>query len=513
MHTDHSLVAVIDTGSNAIRLHICGLDAAGKLKLVQYRREAVRLGQDAFTLGHLTEDTIQRTVAAFTTFKAIINRYPVHAIRATATSALRDAHNANELATRVLQSTGINIEIITGTEEARLIHTAIRHKIPDLDEMTALLIDIGGGSVEVMLADHGDIVVLKSFKMGTVRLLELFRNARDNQQFTSLLKEYTEAMQQKIQSEISGFTIDCCVGTGGNIECLGELGVVLLNNASAYSLSYGDVKKLGKFLSDLSFDERIEELQLRPDRADVIIPASQVLKSVLKLARPADLVIPDTGLADGILVELLHQHSLDSVSLERQAIAWASALARKFHVDLEHARQVKWLASELFVQTEQLHQLASRYKLLLEIAAMTHESGMTILPTGHHKHAYYLLNASPMIGLSNSEKTLVATIVRYHRKRFPDPEHEPFKQLSKSDQHCAYYLIVLLRLAIALDKERKGHVHSMQFTASNKCWELGARGEGDLLLEAWAARKQVSGFEQVMSVPLSIKFGTSCRDQ
>ncbi|HED14047.1 MAG TPA: Ppx/GppA family phosphatase [Gammaproteobacteria bacterium] len=511
MYAKGSLAAVVDTGSNAIRLHLCGLDAAGELNLVQYRREAVRLGQDAFTLGHLTESTMQRTVEAFKSFRTIIDRYPVRVIRATATSALRDAHNANDLVAKVLHATGIEIEVITGAEEARLIHTAIRQHLPKLDNMTVLLIDIGGGSVEVTLSDHGDIIALKSFKMGTVRLLELFRSAPGDQEFTSLLKEYTEAMQQQIRNEISGIEISCCVGTGGNIESLGELGVSLLGNPSTRSISYNDIKKLGKILGDLRLDERIEQLQLRPDRADVIIPAVQVLKSVMKLARPADLIIPDTGLADGILVELLHERGLDSVALERQAMAWANALARKFHADMAHAKQVRWLVSVLFTQTKKLHRLDNRYKLLLEIAALTHESGMAILPTGHHKHAFYLLSASPMIGLSNNEKMLVASVVRYHRKRFPDSEHDPFKQLSSSAQACAFTMIVLLRLAIALDKERKGHVHKVRLATSKNGWYLDAQGEGDLLLEAWAARKQAIWFEQVMSTSLTIEFGTSSR--
>jgi len=508
MYPEGSLAAAIDTGSNAIRLSICGLDAAGRISMVQYRREAVRLGHDAFTLGRLSANTMQRTVETFQSFRTIIDRYPVRVIRATATSALRDAHNAAELTAKVLHSTGIPIEVISGAEEARLIHTAIQQCVPQISEKIVLLIDIGGGSVEVTLSDHGDIVVLKSFKMGTVRLLELFRNAPSDQEFSSLLKEYTEAMQQKVRREISGIEIDCCIGTGGNIETLGELGVSLLKNTDAQNLSYSDVKTLVKILGDLSLEQRIEQLHLRPDRADVIIPASLVLKSIMKLARPADLLIPDTGLADGVLIELLLDQGLDSAALERQAIAWATALATKFHADIDHARQVRWLASELFTQTKKLHQLGKRYKLLLEVAALAHECGMAILPTGHHKHAFYLLSASPMIGLSNSEKALVATVVRYQRKRFPDLEHDPFKQLSTSAQHSALPMIAILRLAIALDKERKSHIHNVHLLDSDGSWVLHAEGEGDLLLEAWAARKQAIWFEQTMAVPLSIGFGT-----
>jgi len=503
----YPLAAAIDIGSNGIRLRIGGLDADGKLKLVHYHREPVRLGQDAFTLGSLSDEMIAKAAQAFQTFRAMIDRYPVRSIRATGTSALRNSGNAFQLIEKIRQETNIGIEVISGEEEARLIHTAIRSNVPDLDRMTALLIDIGGGSVEVTLSDHGDIIALESFRMGTVRLLELFRNAPGETAFSSLLNEYADAMQQKVREEISGIRIDRCVGTGGNIECLGELGVKLLSNSSARRLSYKDVKKLCNTLLGLSCTERMEQLHLRPDRADVIIPASLVLKSIMKLGRPAKLTIPDTGLADGVLIDLLSEHKTDSNALERQALAWAGAMARKFHANLKHAEHVRFLASQIFSQGMKLHKLKKRDGLLLQIAALTHEIGMAIRQAGHHKHAHYLIKASPMIELSTEEKELVAILVRYQRKRFPDRDHEPFRLLSKSSQERAIPLIAILRLAIALDKERKGNITALRFLPCKKGMQLSAEGEGDLLLEAWAVRKQAVLFERVFNTPLRINIG------
>jgi len=507
MMPDKSLAAAIDIGSNAIRLRISGLDADGRLKLVHYHREPVRLGHDAFTLGLLTDEIMDRAAQAFQTFRAMIDRYPIRIIRATGTSALRNSSNAPQFIEKIRKKTDINIEVISGEEEARLIHTAIRSSVPDLDRMSALLIDIGGGSVEITLSDHGDIVALESFRMGTVRLLELFRNASSERAFSSLLDEYAEAMQQKVREEISGTRIDRCVGTGGNIECMGELGVKLLGNSSARLLSYKDIRKLCKKLLGLSCAERMGQLHLRPDRADVIIPACLVLKSIMKLGRPAKLTIPDTGLADGVLIDLLSEHKTDSNALERQALAWASAMARKFHANLKHAEHVRFLASQIFSQGMKLHKLRKRDGLLLQIAALTHEIGMAIRPAGHHKHAHYLIKASPMIELSTEEKELVAIIVRYQRKRFPDRDHEPFRLLSKSGQERAIPLIAILRLAIALDKERKGNITALRLLPCKKGLQLSAEGKGDLLLEAWAARKQAIWFERVFDTPLRINIG------
>jgi len=447
---------------------------------------------------------MEKTVQAFETFRSIIDLHPVQTIRATGTSALRDSANAGELVRRIKDSTGIGIEIISGEEEARLIHLSVHHRVPDMNKLKTLLIDIGGGSIEVTLAKHGDIVALESFRMGTVRLLELFRDTSEDSERPKIMNEYITSMQQKVREEMAGMRIDLCIGTGGNIDALGELGVSLLGNASNTRLSYKDIKKLVKYLQSMSYEDRINRLGLRPDRADVIIPAAIALKSIVKLARPATLLIPSVGLADGVLLDLLQGQNTEGKVLAHQAIAWARSMARKYHADLSHARHVRILARSLFSQLKNIHQLDDRDLLLLQVSAIVHEIGITVRPNKHHRHAFYLIKASPMVGLSADEKKLVAIVVRYHRKRTPDSDNEPFSELTKTQQKRALRLNVLLRLAIALDKERHGNVRAIHIENSGKIAQLQVEGKGDLLLERWAARKEAAWFETVFDRKLEI---------
>ncbi len=498
------LAAVIDIGSNAMRLHIAGPDAHGGLKTIRYHREPVRLGHDAFTQGRLSKETMEKASRAFETFRSIIDCYPVQAIRATGTSALRDSSNTDELIRHVKAQTDIDIEVISGEEEARLIHLCVHHYVPDMDKMRTLLIDIGGGSIEVTLAKRGDIVALESFRMGTVRLLELFRDTSEDLERPKIMNEYIASMQQKVREEMAGMRIDLCIGTGGNIETMGELGVSLLGNDSNHCLSYQDIKKLVKHLQSMSYEDRVNKLGLRPDRADVIIPAAITLKSMVKLARPAVLSIPSVGLADGVLLDLLRGRNGDGKALAHQAIAWAKSMARKYHADLDHARHVRILARKLFSRMKDIHHLDDRDLLLLQVSALVHEIGITVRPNKHHRHAFYLINASPMVGLSASEKKLVAIVVRYHRKRTPDTGDEPFSELSETQQERALGLNVLLRLAIALDKERRGNVRAVHIDCAGKTTRLHVEGKGDLLLECWAVRKEASWFESVFGNKLEI---------
>jgi len=487
-----------------MRLCIAGPDTESGIKTIHYHREPVRLGHDAFTRGKISEETMEKALQAFETFRSMIDLHPVQTIRATGTSALRDSTNTCELIRLIRDKTGIEIEVISGEEEARLIHLSVHHRVPDMNKMKTLLIDIGGGSIEITLAKHGDIVAMESFRMGTVRLLELFRDASGDAEQSKIMNEYIASMQQKVREEMAGMHIDLCIGTGGNIEALGELGVSLLGNDSSHQLTYKDIKKLVKRLQSISYEERIDQFGLRPDRADVIIPAAIALKSIVKLARPATLLVPSAGLADGVLLDLLQRQNGDGKALAHQAIAWARSMARKYHADLGHARHVRILARKLFSRLKDIHQLNDRDLLLLQVSAIVHEIGITVRPNKHHRHAFYLINASPMVGLSSSEKKLVALVVRYHRKRTPDTDNEPFSELTEAQQKRVLQLNVLLRLAIAMDKERHGNVRGIYMRHSGKISRLQVEGKGDLLLERWAVRKEVPWFETVFDHKLEI---------
>ncbi len=502
------LAAAIDIGSNAIRLRIGGLDADGRLKIVHQHREAVRLGHEAFTAGRFAEQTLTSVEAAFQAFQQVIGRYPVQSIRAAGTSALRDSENTPELVKRVANSAGIPIEIISGEEEARLIHMSIRHRLVDIDDRVSLLIDIGGGSVEITLCEHGDIVAVESFRMGTVRLMEWFSSGDADTLDHSLMNEYIASMLRKVREALKGRTIDICVGTGGNIEALGDLGVNLLGNESGDCLSAKDIRRLCKRLKSMTCAERVEKLLLRPDRADVIIPATLLLKAITGIAEPADLLVPRVGLGDGILLDLLKGHEPGGDVAGHQALAWAAALAEKFHADIAHAAHVTILARSLFEQFQALHGMNARDLLLLDVATQIHEIGLAVRPARHHRHAEYLVSASPMIGLSLNEKALVAAILRCQRKRFPEPGHEPFDRFSGRDQKRLQQFTILLRLAIALDKERRGQVTRVELNEDNENEKQGLTmtlyGSGDRSLEAWSVRKQMSYLRLVFGRDLRI---------
>lgn len=297
-------LAAVDIGSNAIRLVIGQIDDHGDISVLKKFREPVRLGEDVFSKGEISEKTSEKALAAFIRFRNRIKEGQIKHVRAVATSALREAKNRDEFIASVKKASGLSIEVIDGLEEGRLIYSAVSHRV-NLNDKVALLIDIGGGSVELTVVDHGARKATQSFKMGTVRILQLIQQRGLKEGSARLvIDELMGPAREFIAKQTEKFHIDIAVGTGGNFETLGKLRVALLHKNSIFSMYSSEVADLAAHLETMSLKERIQFLRLRPDRADVIVPAAHLTRAVMDAAQTEVLVIPYVGLRDGILTEM-----------------------------------------------------------------------------------------------------------------------------------------------------------------------------------------------------------------
>jgi exopolyphosphatase / guanosine-5'-triphosphate,3'-diphosphate pyrophosphatase len=502
-HPEGVYIAAIDVGSNAMRLGIALRDDNGLPNFILRHREPVRLGHDVFTTGTLSEATQNEAVTAFGQFRRILDRHHVGKLRATATSAMRDAKNGAELTRRILEETGIAIEVISGEEEARLVHFSIATRV-DLNHHFALLIDIGGGSVEITVCDDGEVLASQSLRIGTVRLLEILGSGED---FNLLLREYLDGMRRKLRTQIGKRKVDLCIGTGGNCLSIGELGLQLGLSQSNNLISRKKLGSMIEHLGKLSIEERIRDLGLRPDRADVILPAAMVLQEIMSVGKAGKLSTPDASLLDGILLDMVAPERNLQHSRRSSLLGWARSAKKKYHVDQSHAMAVTRLALELFDQTKQLHGLDENDRLLLEIAARVHEIGMYVRVGRYHRHAAYLIMAAPLLGLSEEEKGILAQTVRYQRKSPPSDSHEGYAALSDAAKKKVWKMSALLRLAIALNKDRRDRVHSLVAECDEDTLSLHIEGSGDLLLERWAALQVADYVKQAFKRKLHIDLG------
>ena len=499
------VLAAIDVGSNAMRCVVASVDAERHVELLENVREPVRLGQDVFTDGMIAEGTMDRAAEAFRRFAEVIRVHGVIWTKALATSATREALNKEIFIDRILQASGIELSTIGSEEEARLIHLAVMQRIT-LKNRLALLVDIGGGSTEITIASGESVLSTESYKMGSVRLLQLLEGSTgDEAQFTTLVQEYVDATRRRIVREIGERTIDLCIGTGGNIETLGDMRRQVLGKERDSVLSLGELESLLKTLRSMSYEERIAKLGLRPDRADVILPAAIIIRRIMRQAETDMLQIPRVGLKDGILVDMIQELYDQKRGMDRdQVIASAMALGRKYAFDEQHATTVAGFAVKLFDQTKTLHNLALEHRLMLEAAALLHDIGTFINVTGHHKHTQYVLLSSPLVGLSREQMAIVANVARYHRKSLPKPQHDAYRVLGARDRVVVSKLAALLRLADAMDNEHASKVEDFSVELNRPEFVVHLKGQEDLLLEKWALMQKAPMFEEVFSVHLTI---------
>jgi exopolyphosphatase/guanosine-5'-triphosphate,3'-diphosphate pyrophosphatase len=499
------VLAAIDVGSNAIRLIVGKVNGDRDLQIVENIREPVRLGQDVFTKGTIAEETIEKASDAFKRFRDLIDKHGAQWTKAVATSATREALNREIFLDRMEQSSGIEINVINGEEEARLIHLAVGSKI-NLKNKRAMLVDIGGGSAEITLVADGHIVSTESYRMGSVRLLQVLEEKkRGEKQFNQLVREYVDATQKRMKKELGKEKIDICVGTGGNIESLGDLRVQLFDKERNDVIQVDELDTLVKKLQSMTYEERVQQLLLRPDRADVIVPAAIVIQKVVKQAGVDELLIPAVGLKDGLLIDMVQElYGEKKISSRDQVITSALQLGRKYSFDEQHGLAVARYATRLFDETRSLHNLPMEDRLLLEVAALLHDIGHFINMIDHHKHTLYLLMSSPIIGVSKEQMAIIANVARYHRKSLPKPQHEAYSVLSSKERVLVSKLAAILRLADAMDNEHASKVHDFSVEHKKPKFTLTLRGEGDLLLEKWALMKKSVMFEEVFSVKFSL---------
>ncbi|MSR37798.1 MAG: Ppx/GppA family phosphatase [Planctomycetes bacterium] len=467
---------IVDMGSNAIRMMIA--EASGSaIAILESHRLPLRLGRDVFESGQIPEATISAVVDAFRRFRASCDRMSVQAVRAIATSAMREARNREQVIDRVRAAANIDIEVISGTQEAYLLAQAVQTKI-DLSRGRSVLVDVGGGSVEVVLVEDGQVTGADSYRLGALRMLATLPEPNaSGETFVELLRQHLQGLERRIADRFDERRIDRFVAVGGNIETIAELLAARGENCTNNGIDTLPLAQLDSetmALARLSNEARIEKYGLKPDRADTIVPAGIVYARIGEIAGIEQVLVPRVGIKEGLLAELLAGHGGAFVPEEHvdTVLSACNSLGRKYHFEKEHAESVLRLARQIFDQTRELHGLDSRARVLLDAAALLHDLGVTVNNDGHHKHSQYLIQASEIVGLSEEERHLVALLVRYHRKAPPSRDHEEFAALRRRERSLVERLAAILRLADALDRQHAGLVRSLEIIVRDDVLEL-----------------------------------------
>jgi exopolyphosphatase/guanosine-5'-triphosphate,3'-diphosphate pyrophosphatase len=500
-------VACVDMGSNAIRLLAAEFANERQYTSLVAERVPVRLGHGVYLSGRLDQRAMDAAVEALAEFRAEMDSLGIEHYRGVATSAVRESRNGEEFLARIANDVGLELEPISGSEEARLVHRAVRSRVP-LGRRRWLLVDLGGGSVEVSLVDQSGTFWSESHTMGSVRLLEELTEAGDDPgRFRRLLEEYVSVL--RVPSAVTRGRLAGYVATGGNIEALAKLTVAEPDEAGVSRIPVLSLQSIIERLAQMSYRERVEELGLREDRADVILPAAMVYLQLARLCEVAEITVPHVGVKEGVLLDLVNRLVRRRDHEDRQArdvVAGAVTVGRKYLFDEAHARHVTTLALSIFDQLRSLHDLGTTERKLLQAAALLHDIGQFVSFSGHHKHSLYLISNTELPSFTQREMRLVANVARYHRKANPADHHPSFAQLSASDQAGVLRLSAILRLADALDRDHVQRVQGVSVMIGTDDVTLHLEGSGGVLLKGWSLKKKSQLFHKVYGKKVKLRF-------
>jgi exopolyphosphatase/guanosine-5'-triphosphate,3'-diphosphate pyrophosphatase len=505
-------LAAIDIGTNSVHMIVVRVRPDLSFEVVDREKEMVRLGAGGLDGKKLTPEAMSAALQALSKFSRLAQSHQVDEVLAVATSATREAENGGAFLRAIERKTGIRPRIITGTEEARLIHLAAVYGVDT--PKPAVVIDIGGGSVEITLGSGREVEFARSFKIGVIRLTERFVDSdpisnRDERKMTKYIGEHVNRYIEHIVEK--GY--DRVIGTSGTILSLGTVATAIDRGSVPQEVRNlrvpaKSLRRLRKTAVEMDLEERMHLPGLDPRRADLMVAGSVLLDALLKKLDADEITLCDLALREGVLLDYIHRHRRDIARIDRYPDVRRRSvieLAERCAWEADHARQVAALALTMFDATRRIHGLGDREREWLEYAGFLHDIGNHISYEKHHRHSYYLIKNGDLRGFEPEEIAIIALLTRYHRRAIPQKEHEGMGELSKAQRRTVTVLSAFLRLAETLDRSRHGVIRALEIRERLGELRIKVQAVGDAELEVWAAHRQARALEEALDRKVRIE--------
>ena len=512
-------LAAIDIGTNSIHMVVVRIQPTlPAFTIIATEKDTVRLGDRDPKTGNLTPEAIQRSLAALQRCRDLAVSFNADHIVAVATSATREAPNGKAFLQQIESELGLFVNLISGQEEARRIYLGVLSGM-DFQNQPHAIIDIGGGSTELILADSHKARFLSSTKVGAVRLTQNFvtTDPISNSEF-QYLQAYVRGMLERpvdeLRSALQPGEVPRMVGTSGTIETLAaihaleKLGVVP-NPLHGYEFSRQDLKEMVKRFASMNYEERFAIPGMSDKRAEIIVAGAVILLEAMTMLNLDSVTICERALREGMIVDWMLSRGLIENRLRYQSeVRQRSVLkiARKYQIDRDYSKRITAFALSLFDQIQgYLHHWGSEERELLWAAAILHNCGIYISHAAHHKHSYYLIRNAELLGFTEIELEVIANLARYHRKSKPKKKHESYSNLPDKYRKIVKQLSAILRLAVALDRRQIGAIEQLQCKYDPELKKLHlhlvpARSDDDCALELWSLDYKKSVFEEEYAV-------------
>lgn len=516
------MIAAIDIGTNSLHMVIVRIEPTlPAFTMIAKEKETVRLGDRNLETGELKPEVIKKAIACLGRFQAIAKSLEAESIIAVATSAVREAPNGREFLHQVETELGLSVDLISGQEEARRIYLGVLSGM-EFNHQPHIIIDIGGGSTEIILGDSEEARSLTSTKVGAVRLTGEFitTDPISDTEF-QYLEAYARGMLERsvedVLSKLQPSEIPKLVGTSGTIETIAMINArekmgVIPSTLNGYQFSLQDLRTWVTRLRRINSVERAAISGMPERRSEVILAGAVILQEAMTLLGVDSVTLCERSLREGVIVDWMLTHGLIADKLRYQGSVRERnvlKIAKKYQVNLEHSDRVAKFALSLFDQTQgKLHPWGKDERQLLWAAAILHNCGHYISHSAHHKHSYYLIRNGELLGYNETDIEIIANLARYHRKSPPKKKHENYRNLlHKEHRQMVCQLSAILRLAVALDRRQIGavsHVQCEYLPHANQMRMLIFPSDlgDDCALELWSLDYKKGVFEQEFSVKL-----------
>lgn len=500
-------LATIEIGSTGIRILIASIGKEGTIKVLDRAGKPSRIGRDVFTQGIISREAIRESIAVLATFRELLAAYGIspEETKVIGTSALREAGNKETFVDRITLQTGFKTRIIEDIEENHLMYLAVQQALMDerklLGKTNAMILEVGGGTTEIMLLRRGRMVSSHSLHIGTLRLDEQMREAGASKDYleeylASNIRMACDLMADDMPLEsVKTFIV---IGADARFAAYCMSG----KNYGAYSILERDqFMGFAESISRLSVEECIATYRLPWSEAEGI--ASGLAIEALFLARTGAeiVVVPNVSIREGLL--LAEARGMDprvENELTRQVVASAKSLGKRYRYDDSHARNVCALSLSIFDELAKEHGMGSRERLLLETSAILHDIGTYVRASGHHRHGEYIVANSEIFGLNRSDINIISNVVRYHRKNPPAPSHVNFISLPREDRITVLKLSAILRVADALDRNHSARISDASFERSGDRFIIRPAKNLDFSLERLSLADKGDMFEDVFGL-------------
>lgn len=518
------IIAAIDMGTNSLHMVVVKIDPTlPSFRIIAKEKETVRLGNRDLATGELKPEVIDKAITALRRFQEVAKTANAETIIAVATSAVRESPNGQDFLQRIEDELGLSVDLISGQEEARRIYLGVLSGM-EFDNKPHIVIDIGGGSTELILGDSQEARSLTSTKVGAVRLTSEFihRDPMSEAEF-KYLQAYTRGMlERSVEDVLANIELGespRLVGTSGTIETLAMIHArenleIAPSTLNGYQFSLKDLQNWVYRLRKMTNSE-ISNIPGMPDkRSEVILAGAVILQEAMSLLGVDSVTVCGRALREGVIVDWMLSHGLIEDRLRYQgSVRQRSVLkqADKYHINLEHSDRVALFALSLFDQTQEiLHNWGVNERQLLWAAAILHNCGHYISHSSHHKHSYYLIRNSELLGYTETEIEIIANLARYHRKSQPKKKHENYRNLlSKTHRQIVSQLSAILRLAVALDRRQIGAIARVECNYNSDSQQLQmllfpSQPDDDCALELWSLDYKKPVFEDEFKVKLEV---------